>query len=212
MKNCYPSQRSAVAVDGERPPIGDANLDVVDLHLETTFIPALHNTISYALRSAGASRYAFASSRSEPFEIVSFKSNLDNMNLGLCRFASAWLDVKEKSQTAYAEAVNDICELPAIIGPCKLRVGRYAQTTSLLFDLTTLCIPKTFHPLDFSSTPTPETASLSATEDARATRTTLSACCNARSKSISTTKTWRGLKNHSYRSTEPASKTRQRSI
>ena len=49
------------------------------------------------------------------------------MKLGHCRFASAWLDVKEKSQTAYAEAVNDICELPAIIGPCKLRVGRYAR-------------------------------------------------------------------------------------
>ena len=55
-------KRSAAAADGERLPIGDANLDVVELHLETTFIPALHNTISYALRSAGASRYAFAGS------------------------------------------------------------------------------------------------------------------------------------------------------
>ena len=30
--------------------------------METTYIPALHNTISYALRSAGASRYAFCTS------------------------------------------------------------------------------------------------------------------------------------------------------
>ena len=43
-----------------------------------------------------------------------------------CRFASAWLEIKERSQTAYAEAVEDICELPAVIGPCKLRVGRKA--------------------------------------------------------------------------------------
>ena len=65
------------------------------------------------------------------------------MKLGHFRFASAWLDVKEKSQTAYAEAVNDICELPAVIGPCKLRVGRSAQTTSL--------INLTVHPKNFPS-------------------------------------------------------------
>ena len=74
------------------------------------------------------------------------------MKLGHFRFASAWLDVKEKSQTAYAEAVNDICELPAVIGPCKLRVGRSAQTTSLI-NLTILCIRKTFHPFRFFFNP-----------------------------------------------------------
>ena len=88
---------SAIAADEDLTPNGEANPDEEDLHLETTYIPALLNTISYALRSAGASR-----------------------------FASAWLEIKERSQTAYAESADDICELPAVIGPCKLRVGRQA--------------------------------------------------------------------------------------
>ena len=63
-KIVFHQKSSSMAADEERTPNGDDIVEEEDLHLETTYIPALHNTISYALRSAGASRYAFAASRS----------------------------------------------------------------------------------------------------------------------------------------------------
>jgi hypothetical protein len=90
-------------------------------HLATTYVPQLEPKISFALRSVGANR-----------------------------FASAWLQVKEKAQTGRccqsdlkqfccsiktlsnldkALESNDLCDLPLSIGPCKSFVGRFFYNT-----------------------------------------------------------------------------------
>ena len=53
MSDSYPKSSAVGSV------ASGAVLDDDDLHLESTYIPALQHTISYALRSAGASRYEF---------------------------------------------------------------------------------------------------------------------------------------------------------